>query len=392
MIEDHSGSLKTLEKALSLFSEASAAKKCRACGCFHALLRALAKDFPVEGLPEELTEAVTRARECLPEVQYDCFGCEVCFPPLIMTALSQAMGNDFVELDLCPGEKVEERPGWPPLPGSYIIRRFCAPVAVCSLMDETLAQALAQDTGPDLSIVGTLCTENLGIERVIHNVLANPHIRYLILCGPDSQQEVGHFPGQSLLALAQNGIGQDGRILGARGRRPLLKNISLEAVEYFRQTVAVVDLIGQSDIPKIITMVESCATQNPGPAVPFHATSLLEPMPSYLPRRMVSDPAGYFVVYADRSRGLLSLEHYRNDGVLDAIIEGRTAAELYTPVIDRGLLSRLDHAAYLGRELSRAEESLKTGAIYIQDAAPEELRLLSPAQSDCGPSCRDTGT
>jgi tetrahydromethanopterin S-methyltransferase subunit A len=171
-----------------------------------------------------------------------------------------------------------------------------------------------------------------------------------------------------------------------------LKNISKAAVEYFRQTVTVVDLIGQSDIPTIIAMVETCATQNPGPAVPFHPTPLLEPVPGYLPSRMVSDPAGYFVVYADRSRGLISLEHYRNDGVLDAIIEGKTAAELYTPAIDRGLLARLDHAAYLGRELSRAEESLKTGESYIQDAAPEEPRLLSLAKSDCGASCRDTGT
>ena len=105
MTEAHLVSSEALEKALSLFSEASAAKNCRACGCFHALLRALAKDFGVDGLSEELTEAVTRAKECLTEVQYDCFGCEVCFPPLIVTALSQAIGKDLVELDLCPGEK-----------------------------------------------------------------------------------------------------------------------------------------------------------------------------------------------------------------------------------------------------------------------------------------------
>ncbi len=191
-----------------------------------------------------------------------------------------------------------------------------------------------------------------------------------------------------MLALAQNGVDQGGRILGARGRRPVLKNISKEAVEYFRQTVAVVDLIGQSDMAKIIAMVEACAFQNSGPVVPFHPTPLLEPIVGYLPSRMVSDPAGYFVVYADRARGLLSLEHYRHDGVLDAIIEGRTAAELYTPVIDRGLLSRLDHAAYLGRELSRAEESLKTGERYVQDGAPQQQRLMgSTSPCTCDPVC-----
>ncbi len=392
MTENNLGPLEAWEKALSLFHEANFAKKCRRCGCFHALVRALAKDFRIDDLSEEFAKAVIKAEECLIDVQYDCFGCEVCLPPLIVTALSQAVGDDFGELDLCTGEKVEERPGWPPLPGSFTVLRFGAPVAVCSLMDETLAQVIAREAGPDLSIAGTLCTENLGIERLIHNILANPHIRHLILCGPDSQQEVGHFPGQSLLALAQNGVDQRNRILGARGRRPVLKNISIESVEHFRRSVTLVDLIGTSDLAKIIGVIEACAAQDPGPAVPLHSTSLLKPIPGYLPHRMVSDPAGYFVIYADRFRGLLSLEHYRNDGMLDAVIEGRTAAELYTSAIDNGLLSRMDHAAYLGRELGRAEESLKTGESYIQDAAPEEPQLPSMAQVACCPSCQEAET
>jgi tetrahydromethanopterin S-methyltransferase subunit A len=389
---DPQGPAAVLEKALALFEEASASKKCRACGCFHALLKALARDRRLNSLSGELVEAVARTQECLVEEQYDCFGCEVCLPPVIVTALSQATGDDLSELDLCPGEKVAARPGWPPLPGSYIVRRFSAPVAVCTLMAENLTETLAREAGPNLSLVGTLCTENLGVERIIHNVLANPHIRYLILSGPDSQQEVGHFPGQSLLALAHNGVYQRGRIRGARGRRPLLKNIPLEAVEHFRRTVTVVDLIGTSEVEPITAMIEACAAHNPGPAVPFPSTVTLKPIPGYLPRRMASDPAGYFVVYADRSRDLLSLEHYRNDGVLDAVIEGKSAAELFTPAIDRGLISRLDHAAYLGGELARAEESLRTGQIYIQDAAPEQISRLSQAQVACGASCRDPGT
>jgi tetrahydromethanopterin S-methyltransferase subunit A len=32
---------------------------------------------------------------------------------------------------------------------------------------------------------------------------------------------------------------------------------------------------------------------------------------------------------------------------------------------------RLDHAAYLGRELARAEHALSSGDEYVQDAAPE---------------------
>jgi hypothetical protein len=38
--------------------------------------------------------------------------------------------------------------------------------------------------------------------------------------------------------------------------------------------------------------------------------------------------AAYFVVYLDAARGALLLEHYRKDGLLDAVIAGRTATEL----------------------------------------------------------------
>ena len=48
---------------------------------------------------------------------------------------------------------------------------------------ESLAASLANRKPDGLAIVGTMHTENLGIERLIKNVLANPHIRFLLLCG-----------------------------------------------------------------------------------------------------------------------------------------------------------------------------------------------------------------
>lgn len=85
--------------------------------------------------------------------------------------------------------------------------------------------------------------------------------------------------------------------------------------------------------------------------------------------RTVADPSGYLVVHAD-SRRLLVIEHYRNDGLLTAVIEAATATDGYTSVLAAGLVSRLDHAAYLGRELARAERALRAGTRYQQDAAP----------------------
>ncbi|MCL4500293.1 MAG: DUF4346 domain-containing protein [Deltaproteobacteria bacterium] len=270
--------------------------------------------------------------------------------------------------------------------------RYQAPVAVCCLTAEDLAASVVRKAGPEIAIVGTLHTENLGIERLIRNVLANSHLRFVIVCGPDSKQAVGHYPGQSLAALAQHGIDDRRRIIGARGRRPILKNLTHEAVDHFREAVEVIDLIGETEAGKVIAAAERAAARNPGPAKPYALSHIVTPVPGCLPARMVSDPAGYFVIYVDRRRGLLSLEHYLNDGVLDTVIEGASAAELYIPAIDRGLISRLDHAAYLGRELARAEEGLRSGEPFIQDAAPELAAPLTLDSVACGPACHEAGT
>ena len=380
-----------LQEARSLMEKAAASPKCLACGCFRQMLTVLEIAAANESLLGRLTEARQKARSLLVEQQYDCFGCEVCYPPLVFSALTPALGEDFAALAVCPSEPVAARRGWPPLPGNYRVLRYQAPVAVCTLMDEGLAAAVAEIYEPALSIAGTLQTENLGIERVIQNILANPHLRFLILCGADSEQAVGHRPGQSLLALGRHGVNEQGRIIEARGRRPFLKNISPEMIAHFRRTVEVVDLIGLVDPGGVMAAIRACAGRNPGAAAPFSASRLVEPIPGHLPARMVTDPAGYFVVYVDRQRGILSLEHYDNDGILDALIEADQAAGLYTPAIEKGLISRLDHAAYLGRELARAEEALRTGAPYTQDAAPEEGALPSQPAAPCGPSCRENG-
>ena len=53
----------------------------------------------------------------------------------------------------------------------------------------------------------------------------------------------------------------------------------------------------------------------------------------------------------------------------DKIIKGKTADAIYSKIIELGLVSREDHAAYLGGELAKAEIALRTGKEYIQDKA-----------------------
>jgi tetrahydromethanopterin S-methyltransferase subunit A len=240
---------------------------------------------------------------------------------------------------------------------------------------------------PNVSIVGTLQTENLGIERLVTNVLANPNIRFLLLCGEDSRKRIGHLPGQSLLALIDNGIDECSRIVAAKGKRPILKNITPEAVDRFRDIVEVIDRIGETDIDRILKETQSAAARDPGPADPFEALPSIRPIPGSLPERMIPDPAGYFVVHVDRPRRVLVLEHYRKDGLLDVVIEGTSAAELYCPAVERNLVSRLDHAAYLGRELARAESAVRSGEPFVQDGAPERETVTAGASCGCSTSC-----
>lgn len=361
-------------EAVRQLKEAAAAKKCWSCGCLHGSLDAIESSISEQVRPAELRQVLREARSKLVAKKYDCLGCEVCYPPLAMNALD-------IGADACPQDDVEAREGWPPLPGSYQALRLHGCVAVCTLTDENQVETIARCADPSIAMVGSVYTENLGIERIITNVLANPNIRFLILCGPDSKQKIGHLPGQSMLALAKNGLDESGRIIEARGKRPVLKNVDAQAVAHFRHTVEVVDLVGQSDLDKVLRCVAECAARNPGPAQPFASGRSVETLHGYLPGRMVSDRAGYFVIYPDRARQLLVLEHYGNNGVLDLVIEGRSPAELYIPAIERELVTRLDHAAYLGRELTRAAAALTTNQTYVQDAAPEK------AACGCGSAC-----
>lgn len=50
------------------------------------------------------------------------------------------------------------------------------------------------ESGAALS--GTLQTENVGLEKVICNVIANPNIRYIVVCGPESP---GHFVDETTM-------------------------------------------------------------------------------------------------------------------------------------------------------------------------------------------------
>ena len=349
---------------------AAAAKKCHPCGCLHQTLDALADTGPGK---EHIADAIAGARAVLRPKQYDCLGCTVCYPAIAVNAFAEAYPAIGEGLNLCPTETPAERTGWPPLPGDYRVLEYQAPVAVCTLNSSDLSERLAGLNPRGLGIVGTLHTENLGIERLIQNTIANPNLRVLVVCGDDTQQAIGHLPGRSLEHLFRDGVDERGRIIGAPGKRPILKNVTSEEINTFLKQVTFVPLIGETNPARIAETVEGEASRDNSGLVPTLASTRSTPViDATEPHRLVQDPAGYLVIYPDRQRRRLLVEHYTTDGSLDRIVQGQTATALYATIIDERLISRLDHAAYLGRELARAEHSLQTGEPYTQDRAPGE--------------------
>lgn len=369
--------------------EAIAAPKCHPCGCLQQTVKALS-ETPA-GRDPALARKLTEAKGVFQPKRYDCLGCPVCSPAIAANAFAEAYPEAAAGLDLCPTEEPQERGGWPPLPGDYSVIRYGAPVAVCTLNSDGLAKTLAKTRTEGLAIVGPMRTENLGIERVIKNVIANPHIRFLLLCGEDTRQAVGHLPGQSLESLFHNGYDEHARIVGARGKRPLLKNVSREEVQAFLKQVELISLIGEQGPDEVVREIRVYAERNPGVYPHAFSNTSVEPIQVSEPKDLMLDRAGYFVIYPDARAKRLVLEHYTNQGVLTCVLEGTSTGALYCAAIERQLVTRLDHAAYLGRELARAEHSLVTGSQFVQDAAPGVLDP-EPSEASCSSdnSCSST--
>ena len=164
-------------------------------------------------------------------------------------------------------KKVKVPEGYPPEEGCYLRGNDNSPVAVVVILKwkreetppsiEKLVRA-GIETGAALS--GTLQTENIGLEKVISNVVANPNIRYLIVCGPESP---GHFVGESIKALYENGLDKNRRIIGTRAPAPFLFNIPSESVERFVKQTEFIDLVNEGEPGVIREAVWSCYQENP---------------------------------------------------------------------------------------------------------------------------------
>lgn len=266
-----------------------------------------------------------------------------------------------------------KRKTWPYVPGAYFVADPEASVAVTTLGSVALAKAASQDPPPGLNIVGKVETENIGIEKIIKNILSNPAIRYLVCAGNEPPR---HLTGATMMALFENGIDENNKILGSPGMRPVLPNTSADEVLAFRKQVKPVDMIGCTNVSsihaRVVELAQMAATK-PAPEVRTPDKSTEQKKVEYVvaagtdPQHIKLDKAGYFVINIEGDT--LLVEHYSYKDKLIRIIEGRDARSIYLTLIRNGWVSKLDHAAYLGKELTRAELSIEHGFNFVQDGA-----------------------
>ena len=169
---------------------------------------------------------------------------------------------------------------WPVVSGDYVVEDQKSPVAVL-----IIGRGTVDLSGHPVAIVGTVKTENMGMEKVITNIIANPQIRFVIVCG---REEFGHFPADAIISLVKNGVDAQMRIIGSRSAIPFLCNIPPAAVERFRQQIELLDLVHPKEVREIVAYdpeyrlgedrkvelekaIDECHSRNPGrfPAEPF---------------------------------------------------------------------------------------------------------------------------
>ncbi len=393
----------TFKKVYSELHKGMRLTKCRKCGCMRGTLENLKTSLPLLKNKDAkvLLQNVNEWFDKLEPLEYPCFGCKYCIPPEAMTILtSKYPFLAFATLSSCEFEISNN--SWPPVEGEYTVLDKSASVAVSTLASVKLEGKLAKLNPPGLCIVGKTETENIGIDKIVKNVISNPSINSLIVAGKDPE---GHQSGKTLLALWKNGVDKNMRIIDSKGRRPILKNVTRSDIDNFRKQIQIDDQIGSENSRTLVKRIKelsqktspanivintgtvllsreaksisSCGCHGDCSDQTTISKPLIQPVTTFpkitaKKQRKSSiklDKAGYFVILPLKKTARILVEHYSYDNKLLRKIEGKSSRDVYLTIINNKWITELSHAAYLGKELAKAELSIKKGFKFIQDGA-----------------------
>jgi tetrahydromethanopterin S-methyltransferase subunit A len=147
--------------------------------------------------------------------------------------------------------------GWPLVKGDFISGDANSPVAVVTMGSHLDEKGLC-DAGA--AMCGSCKTENLGLEKVIANIVSNPNIRFMLCCGTEVK---GHLAGQTMIALHKGGV-KEGRVVGAEGAIPFIENLKDDAIKRFQEQVECVNIMESEDLNAIKAKMNELKGRDPG--------------------------------------------------------------------------------------------------------------------------------
>jgi len=272
----------------------------------------------------------------------------------------------FLRRRLAPGGRAAHDQ-WPFVAGKYHLLDASAPVVVALAGNEELAADLAGLAPTGLCMVAPLRSAS-DAEKLIQNIASNLSIQHVIVGGAEEKRQA---LGAALLALCAD----NGSALGetpAAIVRTIKAKVDEDLLSSVRKRIKPLDLLGCEDLDKILSRIAKLATEAKRPNTGFVApgSDADQGVERVIAARGMSyeatrDKGGEFKIRVG-GKAIIVEHHSAKNGLL-RVIEGVTARDICLTLIRNGWVSKLDHAAYLGRELARAELALNQGLTFVQD-------------------------
>ena len=146
--------------------------------------------------------------------------------------------------------KVKPPEGYPPEEGRYLRSNDFSPLAAVAILNtfdfkipQRITNIVRFSIETDAALTVTLQTENIGIEKIIANAVANPNIQHIVLCTVESR---GHLCGEALSSLMEKGVDEEKNI-GTDAPTSYLYNSSIGDIERFKKQVKLINLLNEGN-------------------------------------------------------------------------------------------------------------------------------------------------
>jgi len=254
---------------------------------------------------------------------------------------------------------------WPFVAGRYHVIDDTAPVIVVMPDNEDLADTLAALSVQGLCMISPVCHSASDVEKLTRNVEANLAVHCIVLVGGEQGKNYPALEALCAIFDDDEGISEKARRI-AHGARGKLKAFDFAALQ---KRVNVVNMLDCTEVDKIVAGIIKHGTEGQRPDAGFvvqgHDTTLGVQRviaPTGIAHEYQQDKAGQYIIGTDDKS--IVVEHYNSKGELLRLVQGKSARDICIMLIRNGWVSRLDHAAWLGRELTLAEIAVQQGAPY----------------------------